>query len=272
MVFTLFLLSLFHFFLLLCLFTSLYFLVLTYLSSMLFLFCFCFRPQQPELCTFGLSGCRVKPRRPHQTGAAGARTRQPENSKRAHFRAPALETPPKFHERTPREKEERKLWREEGKKNAKFWVHHPSGLHPSVPLFPGLGPPPFGAPPFEGPTLCRPKIQHRKIGRNRIGRSRNWPKSKLAEVGRAPPTLPEKRSIFGTVDLPECQEPLPPPQKTVDFGTVDLPECQEPRLLLPKKRSILAPLTFPNVNNNAIKHKSTKKSVFFFSGPGEVPG
>ena len=42
------------------------------------------------------------------------------------------------------------------------------GLHPS-------GPPPFGAHP------CGPKIQHSKIGR-----SRNWPKSKLAEVDRAP--------------------------------------------------------------------------------------
>ena len=30
-----------------------------------------------------------------------------------------------------------------------------------------------------------------------------------------------------------------------------------------KKRSILAPLTFPNVKNNAGKHKNTKKSVFF---------
>ena len=75
--------------------------------------------------------------------AAGARTRQPENSKRAHFRAPALQTT-----KGPQEKE---------KKNAKFWALHPSGLHPS-------GPPPFCAPPF-GPPLCRPKIQHPKIGR-----------------------------------------------------------------------------------------------------------
>ena len=46
------------------------------------------------------SGCRVKPRRPHQTGRRGF-TRQPENSKRAHLSAPALQTPPKFHGRTP---------------------------------------------------------------------------------------------------------------------------------------------------------------------------
>ena len=75
---------------------------------------------------------------------------------------------------------------------------------------------------------------------------------------------PKKKTVdFGTVDLPECQEQPPASTKnTVDFGTVDLPECQEappPK----KKRSILAPLTFPNVKNNAGKHKSTKKSVFF---------
>ena len=38
-------------------------------------------------------------------GAAGAVTRQPRNSKRAHFRFPALQTPPKFHEKTSRETE-----------------------------------------------------------------------------------------------------------------------------------------------------------------------
>ena len=47
-----------------------------------------FEGPDPEMCTFGLSGCRV-------------------NSKRAHFRAPALQTPPKFHEKT-KEREERK--------------------------------------------------------------------------------------------------------------------------------------------------------------------
>ena len=34
-------------------------------------------------------------------------TRQPENSKRAHLRVPALQTPPKFHEKTPREREKK---------------------------------------------------------------------------------------------------------------------------------------------------------------------
>ena len=71
--------------------------------------------------------------------AAGARTRQPENSKRAHLSARALQTPPKFHERPTREGEKNeKLWREREKKARNF------------------GPPPFGAPTFRGPTLRAP--------------------------------------------------------------------------------------------------------------------
>ena len=49
--------------------------------------------------------------------------------------------------------------------------------------------------------------------------------------------------------------------KTVDFGT--FPNVMNPPPPPQKKRSILAPLTFPIVKNNAVKHKSTKKSVFF---------
>ena len=65
-------------------------------------------------------------------------TRQPENSKRAHLRVPALQTPPNFHEKTPREREKKS---ENGsgrgkKKSAKCWA-----------------PPPSGPPPFE-PSRC----------------------------------------------------------------------------------------------------------------------
>ena len=52
-----------------------------------------FEDRDAQMCTFGLSGCRVKQRR--LRGRRGF-TRQPENSKRAHLRAPALQTPPKF--------------------------------------------------------------------------------------------------------------------------------------------------------------------------------
>ena len=57
-------------------------------------------------------------------------TRQPENSKRAHSRVPALQTPPKF----PREDTQRDRKSENG-----------AGVGKKREM---LGPPPFGAPPF----------------------------------------------------------------------------------------------------------------------------
>ena len=66
-----------------------------------------FEGRNPEMCTFGLSGCRVKPRRLHQTGPPGLAHDSPRTPSVAHFRAPALQTPPKFHERTPRERKKK---------------------------------------------------------------------------------------------------------------------------------------------------------------------
>ena len=48
--------------------------------------------RDPQLCTFGLSGCGVKPRR---LCCRRGFTQQPENSKRAHLTPPALQAPPK---------------------------------------------------------------------------------------------------------------------------------------------------------------------------------
>ena len=126
-------------------------------------------------------------------------TRQPENSKRAHFRSLALQTPPKFHESTPeREKKERKLWREREKKSAKFWAptlraptprplskdppcHPPDPPTFRAPLFLGLGLDPLG-PHSSGPHPLGP---HPVWSQNST--SKNWPKSKLAkvEIGRS---------------------------------------------------------------------------------------
>ena len=61
-----------------------------------------FEGRRVQMCTFGLSGCCVEPRRPHQTGPRGF-TRQPENSKRAHLSVPALQTP----QNSPRENPQR---------------------------------------------------------------------------------------------------------------------------------------------------------------------
>ena len=60
------------------------------------------------------------------------------DSKRAHLRAPALQTPPKFHKKTP-EKEEKNAF--SGGRGNKREI---------------LGSPPFGPPPFGPPTLRGP--------------------------------------------------------------------------------------------------------------------
>ena len=103
--------------------------------------------------------------------AAGASHDSP-NSKRAHFRAPTVRTPPKLHERTPRERrKKRQLWWERGKKR-------------EIVGSPPFGPPRFGSPTLRGPTLSRfgppPSQSHLLWSKNST--SKNWPKSKLAEV------------------------------------------------------------------------------------------
>ena len=77
--------------------------------------------------------CHVRPRR--LWGRRGF-SRQPENSKRAHLSAPALQTPPKFHEKTHR-REKNEFCGGRGKKKR---------------APPTLRTPPFGPPPF-GPLL-----------------------------------------------------------------------------------------------------------------------
>ena len=75
--------------------------------------------------TFGLLGCRVKPRHPHR--AAGARTRQPENSKRAYLSVPVFKNTTKIQREDPQRRKKRtNLLAGEGKKRAKFWAPHPS--------------------------------------------------------------------------------------------------------------------------------------------------
>ena len=109
------------------------------------------------------SGCRVKPRR--NSGPPGF-TRQPENSKRAHFSAPK----PKFHEKTLRETKRAKMGRE-SEKSAKFWDPHSSGPH-----FFWVWPPPFGPSPLAKNGLA-------KTGLARIGQIR-MAKNGLAQNGQ----------------------------------------------------------------------------------------
>ena len=71
-------------------------------------------------------------------------SRQPENSKRAHFRAPVLQNTTKIPREDPQRDTKRvKWWREREEKGRNFG---PPTLR--APTFLGLDSPPFGAPPF----------------------------------------------------------------------------------------------------------------------------
>ena len=119
------------------------------------------------MCTFGLSGCRVKPRR-----------LQPENSKRAHLSAPALQTPPKFHEKDQKRGKQFFFKKKTVKKTRNFgpppFGPHRSGPHPSGPITSGphffwvwplhtRGPhnsgPTLRGPTLRGPTLRGPTLR-----------------------------------------------------------------------------------------------------------------
>ena len=93
-------------------------------------------PVKPRTFGFGLL-CET----PAVWGRRGF-TRQPENSKRAHLRVPAFQTPPKFHEKTPREKKS-----ENG-----------SGRGEKKPKILGL--PRLRPPTLRGPTLGAPPCTH----------------------------------------------------------------------------------------------------------------
>ena len=88
--------------------------------------------------------------------------------KRAHFRAPALQTPPKFHEKTPRETPRERNGDGRGKKKREILGPHPSGPHPSGPNFSGFG----------GPTLLGPTR-----GGSQKSETPIWAKVGMAKVG-----------------------------------------------------------------------------------------
>ena len=123
-----------------------------------------------------INGFRPPLDRPPQD-RPGASTRQPQNSKRAHLRALALQkTPPKFHEKTPREgRKERIVRREREKKERNSFGAPPFGPtllgstlpdNPrdprETPWRPPPGDPPPGDPPLETPSgdpLWRPPLE-----------------------------------------------------------------------------------------------------------------
>ena len=93
-----------------------------------------------------------------------------------------------------------------------------------------------------------------------IGQSRTRP------GGGTPPTKNVSlRGAGADKNEGEVGRDLPPSKKNVSprGAGVDLPECQERRRGKHKSTLRGPGLTFPNVKNDAGKHKSTKKSVFF---------
>ena len=92
-----------------------------------------FEGRDPQMCTFGLSGCRVKPRRPHQTGPPGLAHDSP-RTPNVHISGPRRIKHHQNSTRRPPEREEKnEFCGGRGKKSAKFWAPHPSGPHPSGP-------------------------------------------------------------------------------------------------------------------------------------------
>ena len=168
-----------------------------------------FEGRDPHMCTFGLSGCRVKPRRPHQTGSWPGLSPDRTLAKRAHLRVPALQTPPKLAREDPqRGKNRTNFVSGEGKKSAKFRASHrlraptdfgppptsgptSSGPHPSGPHFSGdcaptlrgptLRPPTLRAPWVCAPVLCMKKKQtiknHKKKIKKKIQTIKNHKKN-----------------------------------------------------------------------------------------------
>ncbi len=75
-------------------------------------FWWCLKRRGAQMCTFGVLGLSCEGRRGF--------TRQPENSKRAHLSAPALQTPPKFNEKTPQERRKNEIFGGREKKKSEI--------------------------------------------------------------------------------------------------------------------------------------------------------
>ena len=121
----------------------------------------------PEMCTFGLSGCRVKPRRPHQTRQPGLAHDNP--------RTPNVHTsrPLRF-----KNTETAKRWREREEKARNFGPPTLRGPTLQGPTFSRFGPPTHW-----GSTLRGSLLGGAQRGGAPMGKNTETPK--LAKVGLA---------------------------------------------------------------------------------------
>ena len=184
-----------------------------------------FEDRDPQMCTFGLSGCRVKPPAAPPDRAAGARTRQPENSKRAFFERPGASNTTKILRKRPKEREKIiKNCGGRGKKKREILGPHPSGPHP---WWPHCGPTiqklaKLDWPKLDWPKLDWPKLALAKIGRAKTTMAKNglakiglakigqirMAKTGLAKVGPFPADMPEPvRKAFMSATVTALQKP-----------------------------------------------------------------
>ena len=145
-----------------------------------------------EMCTFGLSGCRVKPRR--LWGSRGF-TRQPENSKRAHFRAPSASNTTKIPRHDPQERKERKkIVAGKGKKSAKFWPPTFRGLHFFLVWLPQQGHP-SGLKGSPAPSSVGAKDKNTNLGQSRPQILAKVGQIRMAKVGLAKVSISRRRDV-----------------------------------------------------------------------------
>ena len=115
------------------------------------------------MCTFGLSGCRVKPRQPHQTGPPGLHTTTRELQTRTFDRLGTSNTT-KIPRENPRERRKNEISGGREKKKREILGLPPFGPHLSAPsirapnpsgrTFSGLAPTPSGPPPKTKLAKC----------------------------------------------------------------------------------------------------------------------
>ena len=157
------------------------------------------------LVVFGVSGCRVKSRRPqvlvqfwsppptHHRRTTDAppthhrrTTDASKNPKRAHLSAPAFQTPPKFHEKDTqkRERKNEMVAGERKKKKREILGPQPTLRAPTL-----RATPPGTGPVFQGPTMpspTRPPPPPTTVmpafGQTAFGQNRIWPKK--SEIGQ----------------------------------------------------------------------------------------
>ena len=169
------------------------------------------------MCTYGLLGCRVKPRR--LRGRRGF-TRQPERAQTCIFERPGASNTTKIpQEDLPKREERIKFPAGERKKSAEFGPPNPSGPH-------SLRPPKILLPPLRAPTKNKKlaKCGLAIFGQQKLAKfgQIRMAKSGLAKFGRDPPfgapPFGAHFSRIGACTLPGLHPSGPAPFRAPPLG------------------------------------------------------